>query len=398
VTETRPLFFHHVPKTGGTALSEAIRSVVPAGMSVSGHNFFLTQQIIEALLAEGLSPSQFIHGHPDFGISLLLQGKVRTITLLRDPAQQLVSHYLAILRDPSNPLHGAARGLGFRKFFTIHKNLLTYQTNNLRMGIESTELGLAALTLIDSIAASLPSVFEYLEEMCLVGTLENIEEFLFLLTLEMGWAEIPKLERHNDAPADDQDQVPGLLAELAQLEADPELAVFFAIERTTYLKARSLQDRARQRLVARRLREASNPPITNFLAYSSEDGQITLGENFERAEMSQAEVPLWWTGDDRLSRIYARILGDRRKIVAEIRSWHFVRPDNIHVFVEGREIPRLAHMDPDSGGRLEVDLTNVPYSAATFVEVVLRIRWPGAPLPDTAPFYPRIAICNLRLA
>ena len=109
--QSQPLFFHHISKTAGTSVTAAIRSMTKRSSVVSkGGNLPLA--FVQKIVAAGLRPDQFIYGHPGHGVSAVLRGKTRIITLLRDPVEQCISNYLFIRSDfrQSGSSGGAANG------------------------------------------------------------------------------------------------------------------------------------------------------------------------------------------------------------------------------------------------------------------------------------------------
>jgi hypothetical protein len=84
-----PLFFHHIAKTGGTSLIDAVRRMTlpELGLSERGN---LSLDFIQGLVARGLSPGQFIYGHPLVGAASPLRGRCNIVALLRDPKRQII--------------------------------------------------------------------------------------------------------------------------------------------------------------------------------------------------------------------------------------------------------------------------------------------------------------------
>ena len=99
-----PLFFHHVAKTGGTSLIQAIRAVTPPRLCFTERGN-LSAPFVDALVARGLVPGQFIHGHPGTGAAQPLRGRARIVTLLREPCDQVISNYFWLRKDWRVPAH-----------------------------------------------------------------------------------------------------------------------------------------------------------------------------------------------------------------------------------------------------------------------------------------------------
>jgi len=69
-----PMFFHHIAKTGGTSLIEALRAIIPSALAFSERGN-LSAKLVEKLIARGLRSNQFIYGHPGTGAARPLRGR-----------------------------------------------------------------------------------------------------------------------------------------------------------------------------------------------------------------------------------------------------------------------------------------------------------------------------------
>ena len=241
--ESQPLFFHHISKTAGTSVTAAIRSMTKRSSVISkGGN--LPLPFVQKIVASGLRPDQFIHGHPAHGVSALLRGKTRIITLLRDPVEQCISNYLFVRSDFGNPDRRAARRMDFAEFIRTHPYYAAFQAGSLAVGLH-TELPPGAAVL----AKCLPEICAFLNEMFLVGTVEGVQDFMRDLAHAMGWQSVPKLRHLRKSRASQRERT--VLRMLrATLEDDPDLAPRFAIERAVYQHATAIAARRRSLLRA----------------------------------------------------------------------------------------------------------------------------------------------------
>jgi hypothetical protein len=236
--DPQPLFFHHISKTAGTSVTAAIRSMTKRSSVISkGGNLPLA--FVQKIVASGLRPDQFIHGHPAHGVSAVLRGKTRIITLLRDPVDQSISNYLFIRSDFYNPDRRAARRMDFAEFIRTHPYYAAFQAASLAVGLR-TELPFGAALL----AECLPEIFAFLDEMFLVGTVESIQDFMQDLADAMGWQSLPKLRHLRKSRASQRERA-GLRRLRATLEDEPDLAPLFAIERAVYQHASAIAARRR---------------------------------------------------------------------------------------------------------------------------------------------------------
>lgn len=128
------LYFHHIPKTAGTTLHNILGNFVPS------------EQVCPARLWKHLLtiPSeQFIQyrlfsGHFYYYINQLLPRNPITITMLRDPIQRSISHYLHIHRESFLYYHEQA----------VSGDMLSFVTDPVtRPQIENFQTKLIALTL-----------------------------------------------------------------------------------------------------------------------------------------------------------------------------------------------------------------------------------------------------------
>jgi hypothetical protein len=320
-----PLFFVHVPKTGGSSLIRTLRGFAPAGQAYTLPGNLLSRAFAEQLAGAALPPSAVIHGHPDWGACSPFRGRARFVTVLREPHRQIVSHYLHAMRDPAMPQHAAAKGLGFKGFLRTYRYNIVFQTHRLYLSItdpvEENRRALAdpdhggAFHLERYFAAQLPQVFTFLEEMALAGTLEARDRFAAILADLAGWSHVPRLPRANAVQPQQRAEIAPLLEQVHELETEPELASLFAIERATYGRAGALLMEAERRRFRSRMQAGSGAA---HAVHCSPLGEIALGENFEPQEIAEvwgeqpSAVPRTWrTGGRQVSRIYIRLEGGR---------------------------------------------------------------------------------------
>lgn len=228
-----PLFFHHIPKTAGTSLIRALCALTPRQSRCSERGNLSAGYVAE-LLARGLRPGQFIYGHPGTAAALPLRGRARIVTILREPRAQVISNYFWLRKDRRVPDHAAARRLGLRDFLLAHPYFAIFQTGSLHVGIEQQPLRRAE-DLIDR----LPAIFAYLDEMHLVGTVEELGWFFTRLATDMGCPTVPGLPHRRKTWLSAARRAE-LYAQLDELQAHRALAPLFAAEHAVYAKARAL--------------------------------------------------------------------------------------------------------------------------------------------------------------
>jgi hypothetical protein len=225
-----PLFFYHVAKTGGTSFVEAMRNITPQALQ-STQPGSLTVEFAQALVARGLRTGEFVYGHVATGAALLLRGRAQTITLLRDPCEQAISNYYALLNDYRLPDSRAAWRLGFRNFLLCYPYFTIFQTASLHVGIEQTPLRRTE-DLIDR----LPVIFDYLDEMQAVGTPKLAPALFSRLAAERGVRDLkPYPHRTRTRLFPSRRKV--LEEQYEELQQHPELRPLMEAEQALYQRA-----------------------------------------------------------------------------------------------------------------------------------------------------------------
>jgi hypothetical protein len=227
----QPLFFHHVAKTGGTSLIRAIRSVTPAALRFSD-NGNLPADFVDRLISRGLTPGQFIYGHPEAGAASRLRGRSQIVTLLREPRAHAISAYLHVRTHRTVPDHKLARELDFRSFLLARPYFAVFQTASLHLGIEEQPVERT-----EDLVDRLPIVLSYLRDVKFLGTIQTASELLHHLGQAMAWPVTPAFPHRRKSRLSSERRAV-MEEQYAELQHHSALASLLAAEKQVYEAAR----------------------------------------------------------------------------------------------------------------------------------------------------------------
>ena len=371
------LFYFHVAKTAGNSMVSEIRqNFAESEIVTDGGN--LTLPFLEAYGKQRLRDAGFLHGHVGPGAATYLQDIADTILLLRDPMDHVISHYLYLAREPGH-LHSAATELGFRDFIMTYPAVLVFQTISLTNG-------LGQIVPPERPYDCIPDMLRYLESTFLLGTVDQIDEFMACLARIKQWPAPVSVGRLNKVP-------PRQMRARAEFEDAYNAvassthygATLIAVEQAIYAAAKNIAAVQRER------RSLSTLGETARRVWQSANGEIVLGHNFGRREMIDGE-PAWWTLEAPESHVLVAAQTPTA-LRADIRVWHAAGPISIQVWMDQRRVDARIEQTADGLGSLMVPLAGC--GAGQWTTITLRLDPRDS--PAVAPWYPTMLLYGFRL-
>jgi hypothetical protein len=199
-----PIYFLHIPKTGGTTLQEFVASQFPESSILPAH-------LWSALLKQNrqnICEYSFIWGHFYSYLDRYVPCGLRYITVLRHPIERALSHYCHIIRESSHYLH--MRAVSLRDFSGFLRDPITataitnFQVRSLTASFDPVSIAesmsvpqLDALALEETLETTTPSTPDHvsvdhalhrLKQMCFVGITERMTESVAMLCRTFNWA------------------------------------------------------------------------------------------------------------------------------------------------------------------------------------------------------------------
>lgn len=177
------LIFLHIPKAAGSTL----HPVLERHYSKRAYRTITVPQQLEAfkqLPQTERSRIRLLKGHMPFGMHTYLEGRSRYVTLLRHPAERIVSHYYYVKRRPGHYLHhNLAAGMGLAEFASagLSGEMDNGQVRLLSGHDQDIPCGQCTRDLLDTAQRNIEQHF------AVAGLTECFDESLVLMAIELGW-------------------------------------------------------------------------------------------------------------------------------------------------------------------------------------------------------------------
>lgn len=176
------LIFLHIPKAAGSTLhpvlerhySKRTRHTIQPGRTDD----------FKCLTSDEYHRIRLLKGHMPFGMHEYLSGRSRYVTLLRHPAERVVSHYYYVKRRPVHQLHKLVRdGMSLADYAStgLSGELDNGQVRLLSGHDQDIPPGHCTRDLLDTAKSNIEQHF------AVVGLTERFDESLVLMAIELGW-------------------------------------------------------------------------------------------------------------------------------------------------------------------------------------------------------------------
>lgn len=190
--EMELMVYIHIPKTAGTTLREIVKQQYPEGVvdldviDPAAYPDFLPPLV--APLTTANSKIKWVNGHFSMRVKNYFPATTKYVTLLRQPVEQVVSHYHYIRRYPGHPLHQLVIRMTLAEFIehpATRWNVCNPQTRQLST-VDTADLREARKNL-----------HRYFP---VAGIVERFEESVFLMKKNFSWGDV-HFKKYNVNPA-----------------------------------------------------------------------------------------------------------------------------------------------------------------------------------------------------
>lgn len=197
------LFYVHVPKASGTTLYTILRRQYGAAAIVTVGFRTLPVKVFRQWAAADFAPVRVVRGHVPLDVRDAIPGPVQTITILREPAARVISHYYFLRRNPDLPGQEAIRtgAISLREFVSTGAAwLVDNGQTRLLCGLPGqahVPFGACTREMLDAAKHHLR------ETITVAGLSEQFDASALLMQRALGWR-LPLYVRRNVTPGSKQ--------------------------------------------------------------------------------------------------------------------------------------------------------------------------------------------------
>ena len=186
------LIFVHLPKAAGSTLRNVIVRQYPEAEQIDFEARFAgsLERRLQQINAERIARGRCFYGHMSYGLHRLLERPCQYITVLRDPADRLVSLYYFALTETKTQL--------YRRVIDERMSLEEFAACGVSPDIDNGQTrqlsGLPDLYRFDEIAPCPPEALDAaianLEGLTAFGLAERFDESVLLMQEALGWPDV----------------------------------------------------------------------------------------------------------------------------------------------------------------------------------------------------------------
>ena len=324
------IFFLHIPKTGGQTLATRLASAFPPGRCSVMQADILDAEALVRLSAD----HDFFEGHLARGTLRDPPPGLRVMTVVREPVEQIISHYRHVLREHRNPLSRLAAAMTPVAFLErFAGEMLNFQSQCLVGAMRPAELADHARGLEFWLLRHLE---ESLSRLHWLVPSEKLDEFCLLWAVESGRRLAEQDLRVNASGPDNVD-----VASLRRWLRDrPER---FAVDSLLWDAARRRYEEWRGAVVG--LDRVTGEPSPGALAWGSDGAAIWLLQNWH-PPVPREDGREWPAGPGTFSTVKVR-RGGHALLRFDAMAFFGVRWERIRLLRQAdlSEIPLARSMD-----------------------------------------------------